>query len=264
MSALTPVLKEDSLQIILDFIDKNVKKALVNVSGGVDSAVVLRLCTLALGAEKVLALLLPDEITLKSDLQDSIMLANKYNVKYKIVNIGDIVDVFKKTVVKSTRKIIIGNLRARIRMVTSYYFANLYDAMVVGTSNKSELLTGYFTKYGDGGADILPIGDLYKTQVKELANKLKIPAKIIKKVPSAGLWVKQTDEGELGLKYEMLDRILLGFELNYTDTEINRITGIPYSKIRFVRKRVMKSVHKRKLPPIPKIGIRTIGIDWRE
>ncbi|MEW5760546.1 MAG: NAD(+) synthase, partial [Candidatus Thermoplasmatota archaeon] len=158
----------------------------------------------------------------------------------------------------------IGNLKARIRMLLLYAYANSKNLIVVGTGNKTELLCGYFTKFGDGGADILPIGDLYKTQVREMARFLEIPEKIINKVPSAGLWKGQTDEDELGIKYEKLDKILYGIELGLDKNEISNKVELPIKEVERIMNMVELTKHKRKFPLIPKIGYCTVGFDWRE
>ena len=158
----------------------------------------------------------------------------------------------------------IGNLKARARMMALYHHANENGLLVMGTSNKSETAVGYFTKYGDGGADFIPLGDLYKTEVRELAREIQVPDDLIEKPPTAGLWEGQTDEGELGIKYEELDRILLGIEMSLTDGEIVERTGMSIEAVGRVRSMVQASVHKRKRPLCPKMGIRTFGLDWRE
>ncbi len=131
-------------------------------------------------------------------------------------------ECYSKVLPSVERKELAGNLMARIRMSVLYHHARMMDLLVMGTGNKSELLMGYFTKFGDGGADFLPIGDLYKTEVRELARKVGIPPRIIEKTPSAGLWPGQTDEGEMGISYEELDRILLGIELLLDDEVISQ------------------------------------------
>src|SRR5206468_3700353 len=124
-----------------------------------------------------------------------------------------------------------GNVKARIRMILLYYIANTQGRIVMGTGNKSELAVGYSTKFGDGGADFLPIGDLYKTQVREMASFLGVPKRIVEKVPTAGLWPGQTDEGELGIAYPDLDRVLLGIELHLTPEEVAAQSGVPLAKV---------------------------------
>ena len=149
-------------------------------------------------------------------------------------------------------------------MIILYYFANATNRLVAGTSNKSEILLGYFTKYGDGGTDLMPIGDVYKTQVKLMAEYLNIPEYILKKPPAAGLVADQTDEKDLGYPYEVLDKIILGIELNLTSEKIAGIVGIKLQDVEKLRERVRYTRHKRKFAKIPKVGIRTIGKDWRE
>jgi NAD+ synthase len=140
---------------------------------------------------------------------------------------------------KDQMDLAIANLKPRLRMLTLYYFANKLNYLVVGTGNKSELTMGYFTKYGDGGVDILPLGDLLKSEVKQLAVELNVPHEIINKAPSAGLWAGQTDEGEMGITYAELDKILSG-----------DLAGIGKNKIELVNKRKTQSHHKRNLPEI--------------
>jgi NAD+ synthase len=135
---------------------------------------------------------------------------------------------------------------------------------VLGTGNKSEILLGYFTKYGDGGVDLLPLGDLYKTQVWALAEQLGLPEPIRSRPPTAGLYEGQTDEAELGLPYRDLDRILHGLEGLRSVEEIADATGLPLAAVRAIELRVAANRHKRRSAPIPKIGLRTVGIDWRD
>jgi NAD+ synthase len=149
-------------------------------------------------------------------------------------------------------------------MVLLYMEANRNNRLVVGTGNKSEMLVGYFTKYGDGGVDIAPLGDLYKTQVRAMAADLNVPENIRSLVPTAGLYPGQTDEGELGISYASLDSILMGIELRLDRERIAERAGVPVSEVDRITARVRSAVHKRHMPPIPKLGIRTIGTDWRE
>jgi NAD+ synthase len=149
-------------------------------------------------------------------------------------------------------------------MIVLYFFANTQDRLVMGTGNKSELLCGYFSRWGDGGVDFLPIGDLYKTQVRAMARHLGIPKRIVDKVPTAGLWPGQTDEGELGLSYDVLDRILLGIELQMEPEAIAEKADARIGEVRRIEALVAATAFKRKMPLIPKVGIRTVGLDWRE
>ena len=148
-------------------------------------------------------------------------------------------------------------------MVLLFEYANMTQSLVCGTSNKSELLVGYFTKYGDGGVDIFPIGDLYKTQVWELAKFLKIPKEIISKPPTAGLWKGQLDEQELKLGYNQLDKILVGLERKMDIKDIAKIVGVKQAEVERVKTMRIKSQHKRRAALIPKVGLRTPGYDWR-
>ena len=145
-----------------------------------------------------------------------------------------------------------------------YAKSNQTNKLVSGTSNKSELLIGYYTKWGDGGADLLPIGDLYKTQVYQLAREIGVPRKIIDRKPTAELWEGQTDEQEIGMKYSELDRILMGLERKFDDEKIIEKMEVEKEQIKKVKEMIKGTVHKRIFPPVCKIGLRTVGIDWRE
>ena len=155
------------------------------------------------------------------------------------------------------------NLKARIRMAILFEYAFMKKSIVCGTSNKSEILIGYFTKYGDGGVDIMPIGDLYKTQVYELADFLKIPKNIINKAPTAGLIKGQTDEKEIGLSYKKIDIILSGLEKKIDIMTIAKDAKVEKSDVEKIKNMRIKSQHKRRMPMIPKIGLRTPSYDWR-
>jgi NAD+ synthase len=211
----------------------------IGLSGGVDSSVVACLAKEALG-DKVLGLIMfcyNDPV----DEDYAYLIADRLNIRTERVNLDSIYDEFLR-ILPSGKKVSQANLKPRMRMITLYYFANNLNYLVAGTGNKSEIMVGYFTKYGDGGADILPIGGLLKTQVRELARELKIPEEIIKRVPSAGLWEGQTDEGELGLSYEDLDKAILAIESGETK---NLSAGM----MERVKELMRKSAHKRS--PIP-------------
>ena len=273
---------------------------ILGLSGGLDSAVTAVLAAEALGEEMVHCLIMPYEeggmesmkatggLTGEGEedrgrqgkegeggngdqesTDHAVLIAEKFGLNYEILSIrravdqvlelADLSDVQRKVTTTAS-----GNIRARIRMVTLYYHANLNNYLVLGTSNKSEVLVGYFTKYGDGGSDAMPIGDLYKTQVFALAKELGIPDIILQKPPTAGLVPGQTDEGDLGLSYSELDRILFGIERWLDLEDIAGLTGIDLSTVQRIQHRVHTSSHKRYLGMIPKIGLRTPGFDWRE
>ncbi len=252
------------VRFIRDFFQQAGKElAILGMSGGVDSSVVAYLCAKALGPESVHALYLKDELSSAEDEEDLRKMAETLGVTLETHDITPMVMAFRDALGRVDRKAL-GNIRARCRMIVWYAVSNLRDGLVVGAGNKSELMVGYFTKMGDAGVDLLPIGDLYKTQVREMARALGVPEKVIEKTPSAGLWKGHTDEAELGISYDDLDRILLGFELEMSPEEIGDRTGIPLKVVNRVEKMIRRSIHKRKMPLIPKVGIRTVGLDWRE
>jgi len=223
------------------------KMAVVGVSGGLDSALTLVLCVRALGRQNVLAVLLPSSSNSKKDQKDAKKLAKKLKVKTVHSDIEPALYTFGWL---SENRIGRANLSARIRMAVLYSLAHKYDGLVVGTGNKSELLLGYFTKHGDGGADILPIGGLYKTEVKQLAARVGIPKRILAKPPSPALWVGQTAEGELGFSYEEADKILRALE---------KRTPLPVLRRKFGKKQadavcqhMRANKHKTLLAPICK------------
>ena len=243
-----------SLQsFIKDYVnDAKAKGAVVGVSGGVDSATVLYLLARALGRDRVLALVLPDSsVTPREDIDDAKALIDGLGVHYHIIDIKPIVDSFVAQLGEADRRTI-GNLRARIRMSILYYYANSLGYLVAGTGDRSELLIGYFTKYGDGGVDFLPIGCLYKSQVRRLALHLGVPVKIAWKPSSPRLWPGHLAEEELGMKYDEIDVILYAlFDEGMSIKEAAEATELPASKIMHVLELYEASRHKRSTPPTP-------------
>jgi len=181
--------------------------AVFGMSGGVDSSVVSVLCKKAFG-DNVLGLIMPCHSD-KNDELDAKLVAEKFDIKYKVVTLDSVYDEFLKVVDETEDKLVKANIKPRLRMTTLYYYAGLNNYLVVGAENKSDLVVGYFTKHGDSGADLMPIANLVKSQVRMLASYLGIPQKIIDKAPSAGLWSGQTDESEMGITYEELDNYIL-------------------------------------------------------
>ncbi len=261
-----PSLPEGFLDGVKKFIQFTIKNAkangvVVGLSGGVDSSVVLKLCVESLGNENVFALIMPEDTSNKEDTDDAIEFARNLGVSYKLVDISPILRAIGVNIdVKSQSALI--NIKPRVRMTILYAYANELNYLVAGTSNKTELLLGYFTKYGDGASDFLPIGDLYKTQVKKLAKVIDIPEKIINKTPSAGLYPGQTDEGELGLSYDVIDKILYAYELGYSPAEISSILDIKNEKVTRIINMVHKNRHKRRAPYIFKVSLRTPFVDY--
>ncbi|MCI4367773.1 MAG: NAD+ synthase [Thermoplasmata archaeon] len=238
--------------------------AVVGLSGGIDSALVARLASDALGPSKVLGVLLPDSSYAPALLAETEAYGASLGIATERRSIDGIERSIRTVLPETTDRVAVGNVKARIRMMLVYAIAREHHRLVLGTGNKSELLLGYFTKWGDGGADLLPLGDLYKTGVRELAEDLGLPGPIRERPPTAGLWEGQTDEEDLGLPYERIDRILLGFERLLPDEEIARRTGESIATVVSIGARVRASRHKRRMPPIPKLSLRTIGLDWRE
>ena len=266
---ILPNLKDGTEQVVEKFLAEKLRMVgaegfVLGVSGGIDSAVVLRLCVRAVGKDKVLALMMPEKDSPKDDLQDGKDLCELEGVRYTVIDITDTVAACVKAIKDKVDRGALANIKARCRMIMLYHYANTNRLLVVGTSNKSEMLAGYFTKYGDGAADLEPIGDLYKTEVRELARIMEIQDRIIRKAPSAGLWKGQTDEGELGIKYERLDAILLGIELGLSDKEIAARAETTVKEVSRISHLVRSTSHKRRTPPVVKLGLRTPGLDWRE
>ncbi|MGB6607012.1 MAG: NAD(+) synthase [Atribacterota bacterium] len=222
-------------------IEAKAKGIVFGLSGGLDSAVVAAL-SIRIFPQDTLAIIIPCH-SLEADINDALDFINKFNIPYKIINVSKVYDslihLLNDKEKEESFKLAEANIKSRLRMTTLYYFANELNYLVVGTGNKSELMIGYFTKYGDGGADILPLGNLLKSQVRELAKYLGIPKKIINKPPSAGLWEGQTDEKEIGISYEQLDKYLR--------------TGRSSNKIieKKIQDKITKSAHKRTTPEKP-------------
>lgn len=219
-------------QKIIDGIKKYVgtKNVFIGISGGIDSAVTAFLCVKALDKKRVFGVLMP--YGHQSDIYDSVSVVNQLNIKYFKKDIKSIVDQYKI----ADNRFVKANIMARTRMTILYAYANHKNGLVIGTTNKSEMAVGYFTKYGDGGCDLEPIANLYKTEIIEMGKYLNIPKNIITKKPSAGLWNNQTDEDELGFTYADLDKFLQGEHIN---PEIEVI----------IQDLIKLSEHKRCLPP---------------
>ncbi|MCD6373303.1 MAG: NAD+ synthase [Thermococcus sp.] len=229
--------------------DAGANGVVVGVSGGIDSATVAYLATKALGKERVLGLIMP--YYENSDVEDAKLVCSSLGIKYKLINIKPIVDEFERAAGGlDTRSR--GNVMSRTRMVLLYAHANARNYIVLGTSNRSEFLTGYFTKWGDGASDYAPLINLYKTEVWEIAKLLGVPERIIRKKPSAGLWEGQTDEDELGISYRLLDEILWRLvDLKIPKEKIAEELDVPIERVEYVENLVRKSEHKRRLPVGP-------------
>ncbi|MDT8357736.1 MAG: NAD+ synthase [Methanomicrobiaceae archaeon] len=213
----------------------------VGVSGGVDSGVAAALCARAVEPRRVLGLILPSTVTSDADVGDARLLCESIGIPGRVVSIGPMVEAFMTMPGFEEDPLLIGNIMARVRMTVLYYHANSMRRLVCGTSNRSEYMVGYCTKWGDAAADIQPLLHLYKTEVRELAEELGIPEPIRKKPPSAGLWPGQRDEAELGMDYEELDATLMALEEKGWRAETpaeEKVAGM-----------VRASMHKRMPPP---------------
>jgi NAD+ synthase len=243
------------------------KCLVVGMSGGLDSSLTAALCSKAVGGKQVLGLFLPeDETRTKSNFTQAKLVAKQFDVRFKQIDITSMIKTAKEKlsqVKKGTGTIPDANLKARLRMTTLYYFANAYNGLVVGTSDKSEMMLGYFTKYGDGACDLEPIADIYKTSLRFLGKYLRLPKIILSKPPSPELWPGQTAERELGASYQKLDLILWGLERWMSIREIADELNMPFKFVEKIRRRWIAAEHKRRPPMTMKMGFRTAGQDLR-
>ena len=238
----------------------------LGMSGGIDSGTVAALSSLAIGGDKVIGLMLPEEETYNpQDIDDAKFVAEKFGLKTQVCNITPVLEGFYKTipVFAQEDRLCKGNIKARTRMIYLYYYANKLNKIVCGSSDKSETMMGYFTKWGDVAADISPLMDLYKTQVRKLAEHLGFPANLAAKPSTPALWPNQFAETELGIKYETLDLILYGIERFMTPEEISQQLNIQKTLVEEVKSRWLSVEHKRRLPLTPKVEYRTVGTDFR-
>lgn len=234
-------LSEEIAKWIREQVQKANKTGVVlGLSGGIDSSCVAVLSKKALGSN-VLGLILPCNSN-TTDEELALRVARKFGIKTRRISLSNIFNGLLSMCIEGS-DIAKANLKPRLRMAVLYYFANTLDYLVAGTGNKSELCVGYFTKYGDGGVDILPLGGLLKTEVRKLAEELEIPKGVIGRPPSAGLWHNQTDEDELGITYSELDRIINALQEK-------QIKGIETEKLLKVKRMIKDSHHKRVRIPI--------------
>ncbi len=217
------------------------KGIVVGLSGGVDSAVAATFCCRAVGGKKVLGLTLPSGVTKPEDIADAAMLCNQLGMEHLVISIEPILRGFQAMPDFKGSAYLLGNLMARIRMTVLYYQANLDNTLVCGTSNRSEYMLGYCTKFGDNAADFQPLLHLFKTEIYDIAKELGIPGPIIRKKPSAGLWEGQSDEEEIGLTYTEIDnslRLLEQQSWKAATTTEEKVLGL-----------IIKSEHKRMVAP---------------
>lgn len=236
-------------------------KGIVGLSGGIDSALSCTLAGEALGPENVLAVRMPYRASSPESLAHAGLLVEQLGVQSKTIEISEMVDPLIRTMPPDA-KVRQGNAMARARMIILYDQSEAFNGLVIGTGNKTELLLGYSTLWGDSASAINPIGDLYKTQVRQLSRAMGIPPEIIDKAPSADLWSGQTDEDELGFTYEEVDKLLyLLVDHRYSPDECVE-AGFEEPFVRMVVDRIRLNQFKRMTPPIAKLTNRTIGYDF--
>ena len=254
-------------RFIKDYVGRsNAKGVVLGLSGGVDSCTLAALSARALGGHNVLGLMLFEkEARRAEDVRHAELTAKEFGIKTETVDITPTLESFYHStpIFQPTDKLSKGNMKARTRMIYLYYYANRLHLIVCGSSDKSETMMGYFTKWGDVAADISPIMDLYKTQVRKLAKYIGVSEEIVEKPSSPALWPGQLAEEELGIKYEQLDLILFGLERFMRPEEIAVQLGMKRHLIEEVKRRWLSAEHKRRMLLTTKLEYRTIGADFR-
>ncbi len=237
------------------------RNGILGLSGGLDSSVCAALAAQALGPRRVIGLLMPCGGSFPGEAKDAAGLARKLGIRTRTIDIAPQIEAYFAAH-PTSRPRLRGNKMARERMSILYDYSEREKALILGTSNKTELLVGYGTLHGDMASAVNPLGDLYKTQVRALAAHLGLPERIIAKAPTAGLWPGQTDEKELGLGYDELDRILFALVDERRSRDEAVALGFPAAAVDRVRAMIRKSEFKRHLPPIAKLSMRTVGLDF--
>ena len=245
-----PRATEDDAEELRSFIRDYVRRSgcdgvVVGLSGGIDSAVITKLAVDAIGADRVCSIYLPMDSSPSGDRECTERLSGLWGTEYECIDIQPAIDAFREMLHSDLSPMDVGNISARCRMTVLYSRAKSMNRIVLGTSNQSELMMGYFTKFGDGACDLVPLANMYKTNVRQLARLLGIPADIISKPPSAGFWEGQTDEDEMGISYDLLDQVLYGIEQEDSDVAISSYTGVPVDQVTSIRDRVSLMEHKR-------------------
>jgi NAD+ synthase len=254
-------------RFIQDYIEKTKTEGIVlGMSGGIDSCTVAGLSAKALGGGRVLGLMLPEKETrTQKDIEHAKLVAKKFKIRTETIDITPTLGAFYRQIpiFDPGNRICKGNIKARTRMIFIYYYANKLNMLVCGSSDKSETMMGYFTKWGDVAGDIYPTMDLYKTQVRRLALHLGIPKEVAKKPSTPALWPNQLAEDELGIKYEQLDLILYGLERFMQPEEIASQLQVDKRVIGKIKTRWLLTEHKRRPLLTAKLEYRTVGTDFR-
>ncbi len=234
--------------------DAGAEGAVLGLSGGIDSTTTAYLAVEALGSDDLRGLLMPSEVNADADRTDAERVAETLGIEYDVVDIAPVVDSFVEAAPDGVAddRTALGNVRVRTRAVLNYFVANAEDRVVLGTGNRSEALAGYYTKYGDQAVDCNPIGNLYKSRVRQLARHLGVPEDLVERTPTAGMWEGQTDEEEMGLGYDELDGVLaLHVDGPFSKSATCRTLGLPESTVERVVEMYKESEHKRRMPPAP-------------
>jgi len=244
---------DETRDFLADYLDTaGASEYVIGVSGGLDSALALQFAAEAVGPDRVTGYVLPGQPSAGRHMTDARQLCTDLDVEYHEASIQPMVDAATSALPDECSKETIGNTRARVRMVLLYQAANEHDGLVIGPDNRSEYLLGYFTKYGDGAADVAPLADLYKTEVFDLARHVDLPVTFVEKTPTAELWPGQTDEGELGASYETIDAVLRHtVDDDCTVAECASETGIDAALVESFVTMHEATQHKRERPPTP-------------
>jgi NAD+ synthase len=262
-----PEVEKRIRRFIKDYVEKAGAKGIVlGLSGGIDSSTTAALSALAIDGNKVFGLLLPEQETYNAqDIQHAKLLKEKFGLRTKMIDITPTLETFYNTIpiFETADKVCKGNIKARTRMIYIYYYANKLNFLACGSSDKSEAMMGYFTKWGDVAADISPIMDLFKTQVRRLAHHIGLPREIATKPASPMLWPGQLAEEELGTKYETLDLILYGLEHFMKSEEIANQLSLQKELVDRIERRWLNTEHKRRMLLTTKTEYRTVGKDFR-
>jgi NAD+ synthase len=237
-------------------------KVVIGISGGVDSAVSATLAAEALGRENVLGVMIPYRTSNPKSVEDAKLVISSIGIRSEFIDISKMVDGYcdDNNITDALRR---GNVMARMRMIVLYDLSAREKALVIGTSNKTEILVGYGTQHGDLASAINPLGDLYKSQIWQLAEAIGVPKPVIEKAPSADLWEGQTDEKEMGVSYAKLDALLYEMiDERHSDEELLKM-GFDTSLIQKIRTMIQKNQFKRRPPVIAKVSYRTVNVDFR-
>jgi NAD+ synthase len=258
--AIDPAVARDrAVSLLEEYLPPGADRYVIGVSGGIDSTVALRLAVDAVGADRVTGLVLPDHPSSPENMADARDLCERVGIEWREANIAPLVADYTDRMPYDVDTLSLGNLRARVRMAFLYLEANVHDGLVIGPDNRSEFLLGYFTKFGDGAADVRPLGDLYKTEIYDLAEHVGVDETFIEKTPTAELWAGQTDEGEIGAPYSDIDPFLRAYVDDGEDVERAAETaGVDMETAELLAELVDGSEHKRDVPPTASMPDRTL------